>query len=214
MRGWRILLAPIDADFLVLDRLQAVDGAEGQGTIGRVLIRRIIRDDPAAGLLPKGHQSVMHGPVRFHYIEREDTLTAEWQADWLSHSRRHQRLRISTLPAVYASLARTQPTSDERDFDKVDKNTLVWCRTWTLADYEYCLRHKRHTPCIIPLIVYWIFLDFCEEFICPHLIRQLNIPNIFRSLKSEVMKISFLFRKAKVHMQSLIFGTVFYVKYL
>lgn len=74
MRRRRILLAPIDADFLVLDRLQAVDGAEGESTIGRVLIRGIIRDDPAAGLLPKGHQSVMHGPVRFHYIE-EKTLS-------------------------------------------------------------------------------------------------------------------------------------------
>lgn len=72
--GRRILLAPIDTDFLVLDRFQAVDGAEGDSTVGRILIRRIIRDDPATGLLPKGHQSIMHGFVRFHY--NEETLAA------------------------------------------------------------------------------------------------------------------------------------------
>jgi len=132
MRRRRILLAPIDADFLVLDRLQAVDGAEGESTIGRVLIRGIIRDDPAAGLLPKGHQSVMHGPVRFHYIE-EKTLR--------EHSRRGRmtgRLTIALSQTPEAANIDAvgclrqlvhSPTSNERDFDKVDNNTLVSCRT-------------------------------------------------------------------------------------
>lgn len=66
----KTLLAPIDADLIVLERLQAVDGAEGDSSISRIPIRRIIRDDLAAGLLPEGHQRVMHGLV--HLARRED----------------------------------------------------------------------------------------------------------------------------------------------
>lgn len=71
----KILLAPIDADFIVFDRLEAIEGTEGESTIGRVPIRGIIRDDLAAGFLPEGHQSVMHGPVHFSH-NGEDTLVA------------------------------------------------------------------------------------------------------------------------------------------
>lgn len=93
----RILLAPIDADFIVFDRLETVDGTEGESTIGRVPIRGIIRDDFAAGFLPEGYQSVMYGPVHFSHNAEDTLVAAGWQTDW------HYRIFADTKDGEYAA---------------------------------------------------------------------------------------------------------------
>jgi len=61
----KVLPTVIDADLVVLNSSQAIDGTESDGTIDRIRIRGIIRDDFAAGCLPEGHHSVVYGSVHF-----------------------------------------------------------------------------------------------------------------------------------------------------
>lgn len=54
------LLAPIEADLVVLHRLKSIDRAQSDLPVSWILFRRVIGHDLAPRLLPERHQRVMH----------------------------------------------------------------------------------------------------------------------------------------------------------
>ena len=54
------LLAPIEADLIVLQRFEAVNRAERDRPVRWILFRRVIRHDFAPRFLPQCHQRVVH----------------------------------------------------------------------------------------------------------------------------------------------------------
>lgn len=52
---YKILLALIDADSVIFDRLQTVNNTKSNSAVTRILICRIICDDSATGLSPESY---------------------------------------------------------------------------------------------------------------------------------------------------------------
>jgi len=140
----KVLPTVIDADLVVLNSSQAIDGTESDGTIDRIRIRGIIRDDLAAGCFPQGHHSVVYGSVHFsqkwrrHLSRLNDRRILLYRLSAFTRSE-HQRCRL------FMSIPIAQWVTKEVSITHTCRVFRVLC-TQTLDQRMFVARDEPHIP--------------------------------------------------------------------